>query len=269
MKRLLLAGVLALVYSATGLMAQKQPQPKSQKEVEALQALFGAQDPDARIKAADNLITKFADTEFKTIAMYLTAASYEQKNDFEKMVVWCERTIETDATNYPCMLMLASGIAKRARENDLDLNEKLARSDKFAQSALDTLKDAAKPNPQLTEEQWTAAKKDFAAQAHETFALAAALRKKYDVAIAEFKQAVDGAATPDPASMVRLGQVYNQAGKPDDAIAILDKVMAIPDVNPQIKQFAQAERVRAIQAKGGGVKPAAPPAAAAPADPKK
>ena len=255
MNRLLLAGALTLVFVMTGLMAQKQPQPKSQKEVEAIQAMFGAQDPDARIKAADALMTKFADTEFKSLAMYLTAASYEQKNDFEKMVFWCERTLQADTKNYPCMLMLAGGIAKRARENDLDLTEKLTRSDGYAKSALEALKDAPKPNPQMSDNDWAAAKKDYVSQAHEAFALAAMLRKKFDVAIAEFKEAVEGAGTPDPATMVRLGQAYNQAKKYDEAIAILDKVMAGADVHPQIKQFAQAERVRAIQAKGGPAKP--------------
>jgi len=62
-----------------------------------------------------------------------------------------------------------------------------------------------------------------------------------------------------------------QAGKPDDAIAILDKVMADDKVHPQIRQVAQAERVRAIQAKGGGAKPASPSTPAAPTvvEPKK
>jgi tetratricopeptide (TPR) repeat protein len=269
MKLLRLAGLLALIFSLTSLMAQKQPQPKSQKEVEALQVMFSAQDPDARIKAAENLLSKFADTEFKSIALYLEAVSYEQKNDFEKMVIFAELTLKADPKNYASMLMLAGGIAKRARENDLDLNEKLAQVDTYAKSALEALQDAQKPNPQVTDEQWAAAKKDYVAQAHEAFGLAAMLRKKHDVAIAEFKQAVEGAATPDPATMVRLGQAYNAAGKHDDAIAILDKVMAVADVHPQIKQFAQAERVRAIQAKGGGAKPANPPAAPAPGDTKK
>jgi tetratricopeptide (TPR) repeat protein len=273
MKTLFLAGLLALVSGLTGLVAQqKQPAPKSEKEVEALQAMFQAQDPDSRIKAAESLITKFADTEFKAVALYMIAASYEQKNDFEMMMIYAERTLEADPKNYASMLMLATGLAKRAREHDLDLEEKLTRSDKYAKSALETLKDAPKPNPQLTDEQWEAAKKDFNAQAHETFALAAMLRKKYDVAISEFKQAVDGAATPDPATMVRLAQVYNLAGKPDLAIPVLDKVMAGADVHPQIKQFAQDERKRAIQAKGGTANPAAtppaPPAGAAP-EPKK
>jgi tetratricopeptide (TPR) repeat protein len=262
MKRLILAGVLAFLSGVPGLMAQ--PKPKSQKEVEAINAMIQAQTPDDRIAKADFLMTKFADTEFKAIAMQMTAEAYEQKNDFEKMQVWCEKTLEVDPKNFSCMLMIAGGTAKRARENDLDLNEKLARSDKFAKQALDTLKDAQKPNPAIPDEQWNAAKKDYASQAHEAFALANVLRKKYDLAIAEYKEAVEGAATPDPTTMVRMGQCYNQAGKPDDAIAILDKVMALPNLHPQIRQFAQAERVRAIQAKG-----VAKPATPAPTDTKK
>jgi tetratricopeptide (TPR) repeat protein len=271
MKRSILAGVLALISGMTFLMAQKGPTPKSQKEVDAINAMIKAQTPDERIKTANDLMTKFADTEFMSIAMLMTAEAYEQKNDFEKMEVWCEKTIEVDPKNYSCMLMMAGGIAKRSRENDLDLSEKLARVDKYAKQALEVLKDAPKPNPGIPDDQWTNAKKDYASQAHEAFALAAELRKKYDVAIAEFKEAIDGAGTPDPTTMVRLGQCYNQAGKPDDAIAILDKVMAIPNIHPQIRQFAQAERVRAIQKKGAASPPAPATPAAAPsaADTKK
>jgi lipopolysaccharide biosynthesis regulator YciM len=251
---MILAGALALLASAAGLMAQKQPQPKSQKEVEALQAMFGAQDPDARIKAANEVLTKFADTEFKGIAMYLTAASYEQKNDFEKMAVWAEKTLEVDPKNYGAMIMLAGGIAKHSQEHDLDLEEKLTRSEKYAKSAIDTIGAAEKPNPQLTDDQWASAKKDMTAQAHETFGIIAMLRKKNDVAVSEFKQAVDGASSADPTTMIRLARAYTVSGKPDDAIALLDKVMGNAETPAQIKQYAQAERVRAVQAKGAAPK---------------
>jgi hypothetical protein len=63
--------------------------------------------------------------------------------------------------------------------------------------------------------------------------------------------------------MVRLGAAYNQSGKPDEAIAVLDKVMAQTDVHPSIKQFAQAEKARAAQIKSG-----AKPAQANPAPPQ-
>ena len=263
MKRTILAGVLALISGMTYLTAQKQPTPKSQKEVDAINAMIKATAPDDRIKTANELMTKFADTEFMGIAMQMTAEAYEMKNDFEKMQVWCEKTIEIDPKNFSCMLMIAGGTAKRARETDLDLNEKLARVDKYAKQALEVLKDAPKPNPGIPDDQWVAAKKDYASQAHEAFALSAVVRKKFDVAISEFKEAVDGAATPDPATMVRFAQCYNQAHKPDDAIVLLDKVMALPNLHPQIRQFAQAERVRAIQMKGAAT-PATPAAPAAP-----
>jgi tetratricopeptide (TPR) repeat protein len=254
------SGLIAALLSVSAMVAQeaKQPQPKSQAELEAIQAMFQAQDPDARIKAAEQLIIKYADTDFKGLALYLIAASYEQKNDPAKMMVYAERTLEADPKNYMAMLMLASGIAKGTREHDLDKEEKLARSDKYAKSALEVLKTAPKPNPNLTDDQWSAAKKDYEAQAYEAFGLGAMARKNYDVAIKEFNTAVTTAANPDPATLVRLAQAQNLGGKPDDAIATIDKLNAIPDVHPQIKQVAQAERVRAIQSKGGA-KPAEAP----------
>lgn len=273
MNRVILNGVFALLAGAAGIAAQqppaaapaakpvaKQPQPKSKGEVEAIQAMFQAQTPDARIAAAENLITKYADTEFKDLALFFAAMSAEQKGDAEKSIVYGEQAVAANPRNYNALYLLARVTAARTREHDLDREEKLGRVEKYVKDAEAALKDSAKPNPQLTDEQWEAAKKDILAGGHEPLGMAALARKKYDVAITEFKAAVDNAAQPDPATMVRLGAAYNMAGKYDDAIAILDKVIAIPDAHPQVKQFAQAEKVRATQAKGGA-KPAAPPAA--------
>jgi len=261
---LLIAGAVCLSHLAAQEI-QRQPQVKSQKEAEAVMAIFEAPDADSRIKAAQELLTKFADTEFKAIAMQMIAASYQQKNDFENMVVWAERTLEVDPKSYHAMLMLATGIAQRTREFDLDREEKLTRAEKYAHDAMEILKTLPKPRPDVPDDQWEAAKKDFTAQAHEALALAALARKKYDVAIAEFKLAIEGAANPDPATMVRLGAVYNMTGKYDEAIAVLDKVMADAEVHPTIKQFAQAERARAFQLRqaaqqqAGQAKPEAEP----------
>jgi tetratricopeptide (TPR) repeat protein len=261
MKRYILGRLLVAMCAVAALMAQpKQPQPKSQKELEAIQAMFNAPDPDGRIKAAQELIQKFADTEFKSIAFQMVAMSYQMKNDVENMVIWSERVLEAEPKNYNAMLMIAAGLAQRTREFDLDKEEKLSRAEKMAKSAEELVKTAAKPRPDLPDDQWESAKKDYSAQAHEALGLVANSRKKYDVAITEYKLAIESAANPDPATMVRLGAVYNVAGKHDDAIAIIDKLLAMPDVHPQIKQFAQAEKARAVQAKTGA-KPAAPPAA--------
>jgi tetratricopeptide (TPR) repeat protein len=259
MRKRIIAAMVAGLLGAAALFGQaKQPKPKSQKEVDALMAIQNAQTPDARIAAIEDLLTKFADTEFKVMALQMAAASAQQKNDFDKMVVYAERTLEADPNNYPAMLMLANGYALRTREFDLDKEEKLAKSESYAKKALELIKTAEKPNPQITDDQWVGAKKDLESQAHEALANAAVVRKKYDVAITEFKQSIDGAANPDPATMVREASAYIDWGKPDAAIAVLDKVQTMPDAVPQVKQAASQLKMKAVTAKNAAAKPAAP-----------
>jgi len=240
----------------------KQPQVKSQQEAQAVMAMFQAPDADARIKAAEELLSKYADTEFKATALFFEALSYQQKNDFENTIVFAERTLQADPGHYQSMLTLATTIAMRTREFDLDREEKLTRAEKSAKQALELIKTALKPNPALTDEQWEGAKKDFSSQAYEALGLAALVRKNYDAAVTELKRSIETANTPDPTTSIRLGNAYSRAGKYDEAVAVLDKVMADPNATPQIKQFAQAERARAVEAKSGGAKPESPAAPA-------
>ena len=54
-----IAGILALAACSMGmLLAQKQPKPKSQKEVDALMAIQNATTPQARLAAIDNLLVR-------------------------------------------------------------------------------------------------------------------------------------------------------------------------------------------------------------------
>jgi tetratricopeptide (TPR) repeat protein len=264
MNRVISSGVLVLAM-VSGLWGQ---QVKSQGEAEALQAVFKTTTADERIKAAQAVLVKYADTQFKPLMLLTIAQSYQMKNDNDNVIVYAERVLkEGDPKSYEAMLMLAESYAQRTREFDLDKEEKLTKADKFAKDALESLKTATKPNPQITDEQWNGLMKENAARAHQALGLSAMVRKKYDVAITEFKMAVEGADKPDPATQVRLASAYDAAGKYDDALAILDKLMAQSDLHPSIRQFAQAERVRAMQGKGGGAKPATPPGATPAATP--
>jgi tetratricopeptide (TPR) repeat protein len=256
--RSLLRAAGALVLAGSLLLAQKpakQPQAKSQKEVDAINAIFNTQDPDGRIAAAESLLTKFADTEFKAIALQLAADAAMRKNDFEKMVIYSERTIEADPQNYGAMLMLATGTAQKTREFDLDKEEKLQKAEKYAKRAMEIIPTAPKPRPDVTDEQWTGAKNDAMGQAHEALGLVAMVRKKYDVAVTEFKTSTEITPSPDPATQVRLAAAYDLNGNPDAAIAVLDKLLATPDLNAQIKQVAQNERATAVKIKTGAAKP--------------
>ena len=142
---------------------------------------------------------------------------------------WRMTLLEADPKSYEARLLIAGELARGTREFDLDKEEKLARSEKLAKEAIALLPAAPKPNPQVSDDSWAGAKKDYIAQGHEALGMSAMVRKKYDVAVAEFKLSVDGAATPNLGDSVRLGAAYTQAGQPDDAIAALDKVINAPN----------------------------------------
>ena len=149
----LVAGSLA----AAVLLAQaKAPTPKSQKEVDALNAMIQAADNDTRIKAANELLTKFADTDFKGLALYMITNSYNEKKDATNTIVYGERVIEADgksALGAHARIMIATSLATTTKEFDFDKEEKLGRADKLSKEAVEVIKTAAKINPALTDEQ--------------------------------------------------------------------------------------------------------------------
>jgi tetratricopeptide (TPR) repeat protein len=247
------AAALGLAALAGALCAQDKqpagPRPKTKAEYDALNKMFTATDPDAKIAAGEEVIENFEKTEFKSIVFFMIADAYSKKKDDVKTIVYGERALEADPKNYQAALLLAQTIAVKVRENDLDRDERLNQAEKYAKLALDVVPGAPKMNASMTDEQWADSKKDLMADAHQYLGIIAMDRKKYDVAVAEYSEAVNSAHTPDPAAIVRLAQADNKAGKYDDAIANADKVMAMPNLAPAFKQFAQAEKVRAFQSK--------------------
>ena len=245
----LVAGSLA----AAVLLAQaKAPTPKSQKEVDALNAMIQAADNDTRIKAANELLTKFADTDFKGLALYMITNSYNEKKDATNTIVYGERVIEADSTSAlgaHARIMIATSLATTTKEFDFDKEEKLGRADKLSKEAVEVIKTAEKINPALTDEQWDAGKKGYTAEAYIALGMTATVRKNWAEAMANYKTAAD----TDPsnsATFVRLGAAQVSAAKYDDAIATLDKVLAMPGQDAVILNYAKAEKEKAVKAKG-------------------
>ena len=266
MSRWISAALLACLGTASLLAQQtKGPRPKTQNEAKAIQAVFTASsqnNPDGVITAGEDALAKFKDTEFKDTILFLEAQAYQQKGDKEKAQIYAERALNAKADDYQAALMLSELTIQSTREHDLDRDDKLAKAEKYANQAITAVNAAEKPNPQLSDQQWTDIKKDMVSQGHDALGMAALDRKDYEKAITEFKMAVDGGANVQPAFEVRLASAYQSAGKNDEAIAEAEKVMNEAQTPAQIKSIAQSIRASAVVAKNGGKSPAqnnAPP----------
>jgi len=261
---MILTGTLALATGLFPAMAQQPPAAqqkggdksglipgtKSVGESQAVSALAQAaqsQDPDAIIKASDELITKYADTTFKETALLQEAQAYDAKHDAVKAQIYAEQALAVNPKSYQAELLLGQTLVKGTRDNDLDKEEKLTKADKYLHDAIASISAAAKPNPQLTDAQWEEGKKFIIAQAHGSLGLAANTRKKYDVAATELQAAYD--ADPQPAFLVQKASALHSAGKEAEAIAVCEKVLADPQLHPQIKQVATQIKDAATRAK--------------------
>jgi tetratricopeptide (TPR) repeat protein len=251
--------VLALGLSP--LWAQKV---KSQKEQQAILAVQMAKTPDERIAAIEKVLTDFADTEFKTALLQMAVQSEEQKNDYAQTVFYADRLLKADPMNAYALVTLASETARHTRENDLDKDEQLSKVNKWAKDGIEAAKVLPKIRPDIPDADWEGVRKDLEAQGYVAMGMADVLRKNYDGAATNYKESLKIGASPNPATLVRLAQVYMSSGKLDDANYTLDKVINTPDVPAQIKTVA--ENLKAEVAKH--IKPAAPAGApAAPATP--
>src|SRR5437868_11833751 len=114
-----LALALGTMLAGPTLRAQKAPQPKSQKEIQALQGIQAAKTPDEQLKAIDSVLENFADTEYKTMLLQMGMQIAEQKGDLPATVTYAERTLEVDPKNIFALSTLALQTTAHTREFDL------------------------------------------------------------------------------------------------------------------------------------------------------
>jgi tetratricopeptide (TPR) repeat protein len=253
--------VLAFGYSP--LWAQK---PKSPKEQQAILAVQLAKTPDERIQAIENVLTNFADTEFKVALLTMAIQSEQQKDDYAQIVFYGDRLLKADPNNAFALVNLAAETARRTRANDLDKDEQLAKVDKWAKAGIEAAKVMPKIRPDVSDADWDGVKKDMEAQAYVAMGMADAVRKDYEGAAANYRKSLETESTPNAATLVRLAQVYMNTGKLDNATFTLDKAINTPNVPDQIKSIATtlksdiAKRQAAAAPKpaASGTTPAAP-----------
>ena len=263
MTRTILGAALVLALCAP-IFAQ-EPRPKSQKEGEALMAIHDATDADMRIGAIHDLLTKFKNTEFKEYANFMMMMSYQQKDDFEMMMLYGEKTLEINPDNIDTLISLGYAIPARTGEFDLDKEEKLARAEDFAKRALLAIPTLENPNPDVTADEWLIAKKDYMSQAHDALGLVALLRKDLESAEKSLRQSLQVASSQGSTTFYHLARTLKLQNKNDEAMEMVDKSIAAGGVMTGSGQdLAKVLKAQLIKAKAAAMMNKSKPAAAVP-----
>ena len=238
------SAIVTIGLIAGSLAMAQQMKVKSKGEGAAVNAMLGASDPDARIKAAEDLLAKYADTSFKAYALYIEADAWQRKNDTAKALFYAEESVNADPTRFDAALILTNLLSDQTRANDLDKEDKFKRIQGYAEMALKGLETAQKPNPALPDAQWAEFKNENKADATQALAHLTVLRGKFDEGAKEYEAAL--ALNPDPFIMIRAGRAFLDMKRPEDAVKWFDRSLASPKSDDTAKRIANADKARAV-----------------------
>lgn len=223
---------------------KKQPAPKTKEEYDAYQKFWTAQDPDEKIKLAEEFLQKYPDSELKSFAYRKEMEAYQQKNDFSKMREFGEKVLEAEPNDAIALILLATAIPERTRDTDLDRDQKLSAAEDYAKRALAAIDKLEKPSPQVTDEQWNQVRNDARSNAWAAMGLVSLQRKQYPPAEEAFRKATQLQAQPDPILWWRLGLSLELSKKYEEALEALKKSVELGGVKSGGRDLAAEERDR-------------------------
>jgi len=238
MKPLILTGIVVLTAGLSGLFAQA-PAPKiksngERKAVIAIQTAVKSGDLDGIVKASEDLLNNYADSDYKEYALTVEAKAYQTKGDLDNAQIFADRALQINPKAYTMQLLIAEAITPNIKEHDLNYADEIAKCTKLFNDAIENVKVAVKPNPQVSDADWENNKKFAQSEAYNGLGMLASIDKKPDEAVKDFQLAVDNDPEQD-AFATRLASAYLTVGKKSEALAICDKLLAKPTLNPRIK----------------------------------
>jgi tetratricopeptide (TPR) repeat protein len=243
---------MAVLAAALPLAAYQAKPPKvGPKEQEALmkvQSAAQAGDFKGELAAITNVLENFVDTKFKAQLLDMAVDAAQRTNDPVQVATWYERSIASDPNDIIARVIMAEVTASQIRENDLDKADNIKKVNDLAHKALDLIQSGGTPPAAVPAANADEYKKELAGRAWTAMALASSVDKKYADAIADYKKGLD--VFPNSIVMARLTKAYVDNKQYDDAIATADKTMAMADVSPQVKNYAQAQKDLATKMKG-------------------
>jgi tetratricopeptide (TPR) repeat protein len=149
-------------------------------ELTLFNAAYRTQDLAQKAALLERFLAAFPDSQYAASAQALVAATYQQTQQYDKMLEFAQGILGRDPNNIQMLLLLADYWTERGEE--------LAKAEEYAQRALQALEAATRPEP-LSEEQWQQQTSLQKGLAHSALGMVRAHRKQFAQAVEEFRAA--------------------------------------------------------------------------------
>ena len=248
------------------------PQAKTQDEFKAYQAAVQAQsgtDLAGGEAAADKFAAQFPESELRSLLYTNLMNIYQQANNADKTVEYGRKVIALEPDNPVALVMVATVLAERTRDTDLDKDERFGEAIKDAKHALESVDTMTLP-PNTPPDRAEGAKNMVRSMAYGALGTIESTQQNFAAAEQDLRKSVDmPGIPPDPLTMLRLAVTLDHAKKYAEALQVANKCVEV--AQEPIKGLASQERDRLVKLSAAPTPAATPgstPTPAPPATPK-
>jgi len=251
---------------------KRLPQARTQEEFDAYNAIRRMTTSAEAEKAADEFAKKFPESELRGPIYQGLMDAYQGNNLADKAIEMGRKSLTFEPDNPVVLILLASVIAERTREGDLDRDMRFAEAVKYAQHGLETVDNdmvvPANTPPKLIAERRQLLK----SMAHAAIGFVE-LNRHNDAAAVEHLRMAGQLNTVQPDAMVylRLAIALDHLNRYPEALEATKKVLSLSPTGT-VADLARREKDRlekligtAAPATSAAPQVAPPPAAANPA----
>jgi tetratricopeptide (TPR) repeat protein len=250
--------------AATG---KRQPQAKTPEEFKAFNEAMAKPDPASAETAADDFAKAYPESELRSVLYQRVMSLYQGANNADKTVEIGKKTLELDPDNAPAMVTVASVIANRTRETDLDKDERQAEAKKYANQAIEMI-NSGQGIPAGTPPDKVSMYKDLIlSMAYAALGTIEFNNKNYPQAEQNLRKSVESPQVqPDPVSWLQLALTLDREAKYADALAAASKCVEVSQGHPANAYCtSERDRLQKLANNPPAAKPATPAPATAPA----
>ncbi len=209
------------------------------KESMGYQTLQRELDPEKKLRMVEEFAQQFPNSQLLSYIYTQGANASQAKNDLEGILSYCDKSLKLDPDNIYSLVIAAVTLPQPQMQRGPDAAQRLAQAQQYAKRAL-SLMDKFPKQPNEADEQFQKRKGALLSEAHGALGMVYLQSDQPDKAIEEFKTAVSLDPTPDPQIYYRLGEVYANEGKKNDALAAFTKASELSQGTP-LKEYADRE----------------------------
>jgi len=252
------------------------PVAKTQEEFKAYQDAAGKPDAPSAEAAADAFVQQYPQSELRGALYQRVMGLYQNANNPDKTIEIGRKALAIEPDNAPALVTVATFLANRTRDTDLDRDERFAEAKKDATKAIE-LANAGEAVPAGTPPEQAGPFKDtLMSMAYAALGAVDFNNKNYPSAEQNLRKSVEPSqAQPDPVSWYQLALALERQSKFSDANTALQKCIDTAANSPEVANACKTRQpYEARMMNNPPAKPAAPstpsatPAATPQAQPK-